>query len=103
MLFIIPKWRMVVVRLGVDGNIADEIWGTFFSMIDGARKNTAIAYLGDIDNDGDVDGTDLASMLKHFGQADCPCLCPEDLNLDRVVDVIDLEILVEGFGGSGCL
>ena len=72
-------------------------------MIDGARQNTTIACQGDIDNDGDVDGTDLAAMVKHFGQADCPCLCPEDLNLDRVVDAIDLEKLVEGFGGSGCL
>jgi CubicO group peptidase (beta-lactamase class C family) len=96
-LFVIPKWRMVVVRLGTDGSIADDIWGVFFSLIDDARQNAQINYQGDIDNDGDVDGTDLAAMIKYFGQADCHCFCPEDLNRDGAVDDIDLAIFVEDF------
>jgi CubicO group peptidase (beta-lactamase class C family) len=104
-LFVIPKWRMVVVRLGEDGDgdIADEIWGIFFSMIDGARQNAQIKCQADIDNDGDLDGTDLVAMIKYFGQADCPCFCPEDLNRDGAVDDFDLAKFVEGFGSTNCL
>ena len=28
--FVIPEWKMVVVRLGLDGNVGDEVWRTFF-------------------------------------------------------------------------
>lgn len=28
--FVIPEWNMVVVRLGLDGNVGDEVWRTFF-------------------------------------------------------------------------
>lgn len=103
-LFVIPKWRMVVVRLGEDddGNIADEIWGTFFSMIDGARQNLQFNCQSDFDNDGDWDGSDLAAMVKYLGQADCPCFCPEDLNRNGIVDVVDLSKFAEGFGNSDC-
>jgi CubicO group peptidase (beta-lactamase class C family) len=31
--FVAPKWNMVVVRLGTDGNVDDEIWNTFFSKL----------------------------------------------------------------------
>jgi hypothetical protein len=30
---IIPEWEIVVVRLGLDGNIDDEIWGKFLEML----------------------------------------------------------------------
>lgn len=101
-LFVIPEWKMVVVRLGTDGNIDDEIWGTFFSMIDGARQNSQMNCRGNFDNDGDVDGKDLVAIVKNLGQADCPCFCPEDLNRDGVVDNIDLIKFTEGFGSADC-
>jgi hypothetical protein len=33
MCFVIPAWNMVVVRLGMDGNIADAYWNTFFDKL----------------------------------------------------------------------
>ena len=27
---VIPEWRMVVVRLGTDGNVPDGVWDAFF-------------------------------------------------------------------------
>ncbi|MEX2559192.1 MAG: serine hydrolase [Pirellulales bacterium] len=31
--FVIPEWKMVVVRLGLDGNVPDDVWSTFFSKL----------------------------------------------------------------------
>jgi CubicO group peptidase (beta-lactamase class C family) len=31
--FVIPEWKMVIVRLGLDGNVPDEVWSTFFSKL----------------------------------------------------------------------
>ena len=28
--FVVPEWRMVVVRLGTDGNVGDDVWDGFF-------------------------------------------------------------------------
>jgi CubicO group peptidase (beta-lactamase class C family) len=30
---VIPEWEIVVARLGLDGNIGDEIWGKFLKML----------------------------------------------------------------------
>jgi len=34
--FVIPDWQMVVVRLGLDGNVKDEVWSRFFSDLSAA-------------------------------------------------------------------
>jgi CubicO group peptidase (beta-lactamase class C family) len=31
--FVIPAWDMVVVRLGLDGNVKDEVWNAFFAEV----------------------------------------------------------------------
>lgn len=31
--FVIPEWRMVIVRLGTDGNVKDSVWSKFLGMI----------------------------------------------------------------------
>ena len=31
--FVIPRWNMVIVRLGVDGNIPDSKWDLFLKMV----------------------------------------------------------------------
>lgn len=38
MCFVIPKWDMVVVRLGMDGDIDDEYWDRFFNKLSKAIK-----------------------------------------------------------------
>ncbi|TWU26133.1 serine hydrolase domain-containing protein [Novipirellula artificiosorum] len=31
--FVIPEWQMVVVRLGLDGNVPDDVWNDFFERL----------------------------------------------------------------------
>jgi len=31
--FVIPEWNMVIVRLGLDGQVKDEVWDQFFSKV----------------------------------------------------------------------
>ena len=31
--FVVPEWRMVVVRLGLDGNVEGEVWNEFFARL----------------------------------------------------------------------
>lgn len=35
---VIPEWDLVIVRLGLDGNIGDEEWGAFIKMVGEAYK-----------------------------------------------------------------
>ena len=39
--FVVPEWGMVVVRLGLDGNVEDEVWDGFF-----VRLATALGASG---------------------------------------------------------
>ena len=34
--FVVPEWDMVVVRLGTDGNVEDEVWDQFFGLLGAA-------------------------------------------------------------------
>jgi hypothetical protein len=45
---------------------------------------------GDLDNDGQVDGSDFGVFLASWGESDSPA----DFNFDGVVDGIDLGILL---------
>ena len=56
---------------------------------------TAAPCLADLDDSGDVNVTDLISLLSSWGSCDG---CPADLNDDGVVDVTDLLTLLLGFG-----
>lgn len=35
--FVIPEWKMVVVRLGLDGNVPDQVWSDFVAKVGQAR------------------------------------------------------------------
>jgi len=63
---------------------------------------------GDLDNDRDVDGADVAKLIADFGRADCgtnpPCrgdIYP-DGDPDGVVDVSDLALFAADFGQTDC-
>lgn len=58
----------------------------------------------DLDEDGDVDGVELALIARDFGREDCedPPVCEVDLDSDGNVEVHDLERLVRDFGRSNC-
>ena len=55
---------------------------------------------GDFDQDGDVDGSDLAVFAADFGRTDCDQgeLCEGDFDKDRDVDGSDLAIFAVSFG-----
>ena len=40
---VVPEWNLVVVRLGTDGNVPDEVWDGFFQNLSGALAGKASA------------------------------------------------------------
>jgi hypothetical protein len=56
--------------------------------------------LGDLDNDGDIDLTDLAILLTHFGTPGGADWNDGDIDQDDDVDLADLAILLTNYGLS---
>jgi hypothetical protein len=80
--------------LGPDKVLAsDESEGLFIIHVDPPAGPSP-----DLDNDGDVDAADLATLLGSWGPcADCED-CPADLNGDCIVDATDLATLLGNWG-----
>ena len=59
---------------------------------------------GDFDNDGDVDGSNLAVFAADFGRTDCSLqnFCDGDFDGDGDVDGSDLAIFAADFGKTDC-
>ncbi len=57
---------------------------------------------GDLDFDGDVDISDLASLLANFGSTSGAGYENGDIDFDGDVDISDLAGLLANFGSSGC-
>ena len=59
---------------------------------------------GDLNNDGNVDESDLALLAPDFGHIDCDQAdgCVGDLNDDNDVDGSDLAQLAKEFGRTDC-
>lgn len=59
---------------------------------------------GDFDDDGDVDGSDLAVFAADFGRTDCSNLppCEGDFDGDNDVDGSDLAVFAADFGRTDC-
>ena len=59
---------------------------------------------GDFDNDGDVDGSDLAVFAADFGRTDCvnEPPCEGDFDGDGDVDGSDLAVFASDFGRTDC-
>jgi len=56
------------------------------------------ALVGDFDNDGLVDASDLALLLGSWGPCPPQADCPADLNADGVVNAADLAMLLGNWG-----
>jgi len=57
---------------------------------------------GDFNDDGDVDGADLAIFAADFGRTDCSGDCEGDFDDDGDVDGSDLAVFAADFGRTGC-
>ena len=71
-----------------------ETTGTIYHIIDVCE--------GDMDDDGDVDGFDLADVAADFAPAACTGDCPNDLNGDEMVDNEDIKVLADDYGRTDC-
>jgi hypothetical protein len=99
-------------------SLANSAWGVYTGSgeILGYSKNVYNHYAwavrgapkceGDLDGDGDVDGTDLAILAEDMNRTDC-CdveapLCEADLIKDCQVDDTDLNLFSIDFGRGDC-
>ncbi|MDA0803800.1 MAG: hypothetical protein O2819_08645 [Planctomycetota bacterium] len=71
----------------------DEFKGNFNSV--GTLRFEAPAVLEDLNDDGSVNGGDLALMLSAWGNCN---FCPADINQDGAVDGADLTMLLTAWG-----
>ena len=58
--------------------------------------------MADVDNNRDVDGSDLALFAADFGRTDCSGDCPGDFDIDGNVDESDLALFALDFGRNDC-
>ncbi|MDL1955697.1 MAG: right-handed parallel beta-helix repeat-containing protein [Candidatus Desulfofervidus auxilii] len=83
----------------IDGN------GDNIAIVDmGAYESGNIICKGDFDQDGDVDGLDLAIFAEDFSRKDCDTgpICEGDFDGDDDVDELDLAVFAEDFGKTDC-
>jgi hypothetical protein len=61
-------------------------------------------FIGDFDEDGDVDGSDLAVFAADFGRTNCASgpPCEGDFDTDGDVDGSDLAVFAADFGKTDC-
>jgi hypothetical protein len=64
-------------------------------------QNT-LRCLCDVDNDGDVDGSDFAAFIADVAKDNCNGDCPADFNGDRIVNGWDLQMVGPDYGKIDC-
>ncbi|MFN0135578.1 MAG: hypothetical protein ACKVS9_05600 [Phycisphaerae bacterium] len=74
-----------------------EISGGFWAC---AAAGKPCTFPGDLDVDGDVDLSDLATLLASFGTASGATLADGDVDGDGDVDLSDLAALLANFGAA---
>jgi hypothetical protein len=65
-------------------------------------STSSVPCPGDFDDDGDVDGSDLAVFAEDFGRTDCSGDCEGGFDGDGDVDGSDLAVFAEDFGRTDC-
>jgi len=94
----LPLGEIVAIELqsANEGNelFPSEIGGFF----DDITVRLVTVCMGDVDSDGDVDLSDLATLLSHFGENGGAAPEDGDLDGDQDVDLGDLAMLLSHFG-----
>lgn len=103
-------------RFWTDGGEMDDIWHPYQDPTTGEAPAYAkmadvwfsaldqLLCKGDYDDDGDVDGSDLAVFAADFGRTNCDSgeACEGDFDLDNDVDGSDLAAFSADFGRTDC-
>ena len=93
--------QMVITEESFHGN--GEFEGTWAgAMAADIEFRIVTPCKADVDNNRDVDGSDLALLTADFGRADCTDDCPGDFDMDGHVDESDLAVLALDFGRTDC-
>ncbi|MFN0137022.1 MAG: PQQ-dependent sugar dehydrogenase [Phycisphaerae bacterium] len=78
--------------------LCDHVDGEIYKIIPSGVPPALCPCLADIDDDRDVDLSDLARLLAHFGQSGSASRADGDLDQDEDVDLSDLSLLLSRFG-----
>ena len=62
-------------------------------MIDGGKRAYLLTPDADTDQDGDIDGRDLAQLVSEMNQTGCGGACSADFNADDAVNAMDTALL----------
>lgn len=99
---LVEQWSTPVFRvniggpaLGADGTLVICGVGSDLRAYRSARL-----CAGDVDGDGDIDLTDLATLLANFGLPSGATRGQGDLDADGDIDLADLATLLANFGGT---
>lgn len=82
---------------------AETLTGGPFTIVGGfwaAALVSTCSLLGDLDQSGSVDLTDLSTLLANFGTSTGGTYAGGDVDLDGDVDLTDLSTLLAAFGTS---
>ena len=87
-----------------DPNTEPNTGGGTYTYYDIGAFEYLLVCEGDFDNDGDVDGSDLAVFAADFGRTDCDTgeECEGDFDTDDDVDGSDLAVFAADFGRTDC-
>ena len=89
---------MTKSRFRVLGFVASLVVGgawIFLAPVANAQQNTCAA---DLNNDGEVNSTDLSMLILAFDICSDPTNCPEDLDSSGIIDSGDMGLLLLRFG-----
>lgn len=72
--------------------------GDNYELAGGFWASSGVGCFGDVDNDGEVGLSDLATLLAHYGEAAGMTYADGDLDGDGDVDLSDLASLLAEYG-----